>query len=50
MMFELLNKHDWYGVSEAIEIAKGKYELTWNLKKIREQRKRAKKWQTKNGQ
>ena len=46
MIFKLLRQFDYYGESEAIEIAKGKYELCTSFKKAYKQRIRAKKWQT----
>ena len=48
-VFELLTKYDFYGESEAIEIAKGRDELCLSVKKAWKQQIRAKKWQTKNG-
>ena len=42
IILDLLSINDFYGVSEEIDIAKGKYELTLNLKKGIKQRKR---WQ-----
>lgn len=41
-ILNLLRTGDFYGVSENIDIAKGKYELTTSLKKKREQLKRIK--------
>ncbi len=46
-ILNLLNAEDYYGQSELIEIAKGKYEFTTDLKKKREQIKREKLWQQK---
>ena len=48
-MFELLRAYHYYGATENIEIAKGKYELPLKVSRAREQRKRKKLWQTKNG-
>lgn len=45
---KLLNEFDHYGVSETIEIAKGKYELQLTVKGAFEQRKRLKEWQKRN--
>ena len=45
-MFELLRLNEFYGASEAIEIAKGKNELPLTLKKGFEQLKRKRKWLT----
>ena len=49
MILELLKTGDFYGVSEIVDIAKGKHELTSNLKKVFKQEIRKAKWQ-KNGQ
>ena len=43
---ELLATNDFYGQSELIEIAKGKYKLEHTLKGNLKQLKRAKKWQS----
>lgn len=40
-VIQLLQSDDWYGVSESVDIAKGKHEYTSDLKKIRKQIKRA---------
>jgi hypothetical protein len=40
-IIELLNASDWYGVSEDIDIAKGKYKAVSNMKEAKEQIKRA---------
>lgn len=45
---ELLNTDTYYGQSELIEIAKGKYKLPVNLKEKTEQIKRSKAWQLRN--
>lgn len=44
-ILELLNSDTFYGKSELIEIAKGKYKLHDNISGVREQNKRAKQWQ-----
>lgn len=44
-MIKLLHEFDFYGVSEVIEIAKGKYELPLTIKKAWKQRKREAEWQ-----
>jgi len=46
-MIKLLHLFDYYGESEAIEIAKGKYKAPTSLKEGWEQRKRKRKWLTK---
>lgn len=46
-MFRLLKQYDFYGVSETIEIAKGKYELPTDLKTGYKKLKRLVKWLTK---
>lgn len=48
LIIELLKSNDFYGVSEIVDVAKGKHELTGNLKKIYKQEIRKSKWQ-KNG-
>ena len=40
LILELLKSDDFYGVSEIVDVAKGKHELTGNLKKIYKQEKR----------
>lgn len=40
----LLNSNDFYGESELIEIAKGKYKLPKTIKEKSKQRKREKLW------
>ena len=40
LILELLKTHDFYGVSETVDIAKGKYELTGSVKKIYKQERR----------
>lgn len=51
LIIELLKTSDFYGVSEYVDIAKGKHEMTSNIKKIYKQqrRKHYKLWR-KNGQ
>jgi hypothetical protein len=44
LILELLKSGDFYNVSELVDIAKGKYENTGNLKRIYKQQMR-KKWQ-----
>jgi hypothetical protein len=44
MLFKLLRSSDWYGVSETIEIAKGKNKLPTTLKQGLEQLKRKSKF------
>lgn len=43
-ILELLNTDTYYGKSELIEIAKGKYKLPVNLKETKEHLKRKKQW------
>lgn len=45
-ILELLATNEFYGQSELIEIAKGKYKLETTLKGISKQNKRTKKWQS----
>jgi hypothetical protein len=45
-ILQLLQLHEHYGVSENIEIAKGKYELPITFKKAKTQLKRNIKWRT----
>lgn len=47
-MFELLRLNEFYGESEAIEIAKGKNELPLTLKKGFNQLRRELKWLKRN--
>lgn len=47
-IIQLLQLNDHYGVSENIEIAKGKNELTKSFKQGYRQIKRQLKWQSKN--
>ena len=44
-IIQLLQLNDYYGVSETIDIAKGKYELPKSLKQGIKQIKRDLKWQ-----
>ena len=46
-MIRLLHLFDYYGESEAIEIAKGKYKAPTSIKEGMEQIKRVKQWQMK---
>lgn len=46
-IIQLLQLNEHYGVSENIEIAKGKYELPKSFKKNKIQLKRSIKWQLK---
>ena len=39
-ILELLNIDDWYGVSEDVDIAKGKYKGVCNLEEMKKQIKR----------
>jgi|TARA_R100000482_G_scaffold30774_2_gene9984 hypothetical protein len=39
-ILELLNISDWYGVSENVDIAKGKYKACGNIKDVKKQLKR----------
>jgi len=39
-ILELLNASDWYGVSENIDIAKGKYRAVSNFSEAKQQIKR----------
>ena len=39
-ILDLLNASDWYGISENIEIAKGKYAGVKDFKQMKEQLKR----------
>jgi len=47
-MFEILRLNEFYGASEAIEIAKGKNELPLTLKKGFKQLRRELKWLRRN--
>ena len=44
-ILELLASDEFYGVSENIDIAKGKYKIPKTVKEVNEKRKRAKSWQ-----
>ena len=39
-IIDLLNASDWYGISENVDIAKGKYKASKNVSEIKEQLKR----------
>lgn len=39
-VIDLLNVSDWYGISENVDIAKGKYKAVGNMKEIKQQLKR----------
>lgn len=43
-ILELLSLDNYYGISEEIEIAKGKHELTTDLKKFYKQEIRKARW------
>ena len=45
LILELLKTNDFYNVSNIVDIAKGKHELTGNVKKIFKQEIRKSKWQ-----
>jgi hypothetical protein len=47
IIFKLLNLDDFYGMSENVEIAKGKYKIPLTIKDGFQQIKRKYKWQTK---
>ena len=50
-ILNLLSKSDYYGYSETIEVAKGKYKIPKTIKEKREQIKREKEWlKTKMGE
>jgi hypothetical protein len=42
-VIDLLSLNDWYGQSELIEIAKGKYKAVGNFSEMKEQLKRLRK-------
>jgi hypothetical protein len=44
LILELLKADNFFGVSEIVDVAKGKHELTDNIKKVYNQQKR-KRWQ-----
>jgi len=44
LILELLKSDDFFGVSEIVDVAKGKHELTGDIKKVYKQKKR-KQWQ-----
>ena len=39
-VIDLLNVSDWYGISENVDIAKGKYKAVGNMKEMKQQLKR----------
>lgn len=39
-ILELLNASDWYGVSENVDIAKGKYKAVSNFSEVKQKIKR----------
>lgn len=45
LILELLKSDNFFGVSEIVDVAKGKHELTGNVKKIIKQEIRKSKWQ-----
>lgn len=45
IILDILAMDDFYGISEEIEIAKGKYKLCTSWKEVWKQRKRKKRWQ-----
>jgi hypothetical protein len=45
LIIELLKSNDFYGVSEIVDVAKGKHELTDDIKKVYKQEIRKSKWQ-----
>lgn len=45
IILELLKSNDFYGVSNIVDVAKGKHELTSSIKKIYKQEIRKAKWQ-----
>jgi len=47
-IFEMLKVSEHYGISEEVEIAKGKYKLNDNIKDIYKQEKRKLKFKPKN--
>jgi len=40
-IIELLNTNDWYGVSEDVDIAKGKYKAVANMAEMKQSLKRS---------
>ena len=44
IIFKILNISDWYGISENIEIAKGKYKLPENWDDAKKKFKRDLRW------
>ena len=47
IIVELLNMDDYYGVSESIDIAKGKYKVPMTFKDARDKINRQKAWRRK---
>jgi hypothetical protein len=48
LIIKLAQSQEWYGVSDAVEIAKGKYQYNQTLKQVAKQYKRAyKSWRMK---
>ena len=47
LILDILEMDDWHGVSEEIEIAKGKYKLPTNIKEGYKQEIRRRKWSPK---
>lgn len=45
LILDMLAMDDFYGVSEEIDIAKGRYKLNTSIKKEYKRRKRIKAWQ-----
>lgn len=48
IIFKILPINDWYGISENIEIAKGKYRLPLTSKEAKQKFKRDLKWRLKD--
>lgn len=48
IIFKILPIQEWYGISENIEIAKGKYKLPSNAKEAVTKYKRELKWRLKD--
>lgn len=40
-ILDLLNSSDWYGVSEDVDIAKGKYKAVKNMAEVKQSLKRS---------
>jgi hypothetical protein len=45
LILEMLKLDDHLGVSEAVDIAKGKYKVPETIKEVKEQKKREQAWQ-----